>query len=169
VAGRRALQSKASARSALVFASIAPKQPSARLGRSSGHGVWRGRRRAGYCPRPRRPGTPPCPPAASSSRPLGGPRSAPGSDQDGAYLKLLAASRLPHAFPRIPLLPYLPGLHLHLTCPWAVAVRTPGSIGAKTSAGLCIMGLSVCGHQVVWHRLTGAFLRCNYFTVSKVH
>jgi hypothetical protein len=30
------------------------------------------------------------------------------------------------------------------------------------------MGYSVCGHQVVWHRLTGAFLRCNHIAVPQV-
>jgi hypothetical protein len=51
------------------FSSVRPgfrvtcaQAPSAGLGRSSGHGVWCGRRRAGSCPRPRRPGAPPCPP-----------------------------------------------------------------------------------------------------------
>jgi hypothetical protein len=30
-------------------------------------------------------------------------------------------------------------------------------------------GYSVCGHQVVCHRLTGAFLRCNHQAVPQVH
>jgi hypothetical protein len=30
-------------------------------------------------------------------------------------------------------------------------------------------GYSVCGHQVVWHRLIGAFLRCNHIAVPQVH
>jgi hypothetical protein len=29
-------------------------------------------------------------------------------------------------------------------------------------------GYSVCGHQVVWHRLTGAFLGCNHIAVPQV-
>jgi hypothetical protein len=29
-------------------------------------------------------------------------------------------------------------------------------------------GYSVCGYQVVWHRLTGAFLGCNHIAVPQV-
>jgi hypothetical protein len=95
---------------------------------------------------------------------------------------LLAASRPPHAFPRIPLLPYLPGLHLHLTCPWAVAVAgPPGSIGAKTSAGLyirnTILPCQTCGgfgsggasqkncHRICkyWNKFNSDFYQCVYF------
>jgi hypothetical protein len=34
---------------------------------------------------------------------------------------------------------------------------------------LAMLGYSVCSHQVVCHRLTGAFLRCNHIVVPQVH
>jgi hypothetical protein len=30
------------------------------------------------------------------------------------------------------------------------------------------LGYFVCGHQVVWHRLTGVFLGCNHIAVPQV-